>query len=73
VTGQEEKLCRPHLHMKELFSDFYVFVVKVHFSCSVSIFEKGTEKHDFGLLFSGALKEKNIAEVEYEIKSSDAF
>lgn len=44
--------------MKELFSDFYVFIVKVHFSCSVSIFEKGIEEHDFGSLFSSALKEK---------------
>lgn len=58
--------------MKELFSDFYVFIAKVCFSCSVYVFEKGIEKNDFGS-FSSALKEKNITEVEYEMKSSDAF
>lgn len=72
VTEGEEKLCRPHLCMKELFSDFYVFIAKVCFSCSVYVFEKGIEKNDFGS-FSSALKEKNITEVEYEMKSSDAF
>lgn len=44
--------------MKELFSDFYVFIVKICFNCSVSGFEKWIEKHDLGSLFSSALQEK---------------
>lgn len=34
------------MYMKELFSDFYGFIVKIFFSCCISGFEKCIEKHD---------------------------
>lgn len=46
------------MYIKEYFLDFYVFIVRICFSCSVSGFEKCIENHDLGSLFSSALKEK---------------
>lgn len=38
------------LAQEGIFFKFFGFIVKVCFSCSISIFEKGMEKHDFGSL-----------------------
>mgnify|MGYP001856714950 CR=1 FL=1 len=69
----EEKVCRCCFAQGGIIFRFLCFIVKVNFRCCVSIFENSIEKHGSESLFSGALKEKNVTEIEHKKKSSDAF